>query len=112
MNNISISQIFIGYEAREHKAYEILEFFLGRDVSQGFRPRTHALKSKDIEQYKRDWGEPQSTDFTFTRFWVPYLSDFTGYSLFMDCDFLWLPDSKLSELASWVDQWYGRFLYI
>ena len=104
LNNISISQIFIGYEERERKAYEILEFFIGRDVSQGFTPTTHCLKSKDIKEYNRNWGEPQSTDFTFTRFWVPYLSNFTGYSLFMDCDFLWMSDAKLSELASWVDR--------
>ena len=98
MNNISISQIFIGYEEREHKAYEILDFYIGRDVSQGFRPSVHALKSKDIKEYNRNWGEPQSTDFTFTRFWVPYLSKFEGYSIFVDCDFLFLDDvQKLTE---------------
>ena len=27
---------------------------------------------------------------TFTRFWCPYLCDFEGFSLFVDCDFLFL----------------------
>jgi len=35
-----------------------------------------------------------STDFTFSRFWVPFLSDFKGWSLFCDCDFLFLEDPE------------------
>ena len=34
----------------------------------------------------------QSTDFSFTRFLVPYLSGYTDWSLFMDCDMLVLDD--------------------
>jgi len=34
----------------------------------------------------------QSTDFSFSRFLTPYLSDFHGFSLFMDCDMLMLDD--------------------
>jgi hypothetical protein len=34
----------------------------------------------------------QSTDFAFSRFLVPYLSDYAGWSLFMDCDMLMRDD--------------------
>jgi len=88
MSSISKSQIYIGYEEREHKAYEVCESSLKRrsniDVVK--------LRSQDIPEYNRDWGEPQSTDFTYTRFWIPYLSDYKGWSFFVDCDFLFLAD--------------------
>ena len=88
MSSISKSQIYIGYEEREHKAYEVCESSLKRrsniDVVK--------LRSQNIPEYNRDWGEPQSTDFTFTRFWIPYLSDYKGWSFFVDCDFLFLAD--------------------
>ena len=35
-----------------------------------------------------------STEFAFTRFLVPYLSGFTGHSVFMDCDMLVRGDIK------------------
>lgn len=34
----------------------------------------------------------QSTDFSFSRFLTPYLSDYAGWTLFMDCDMLMLDD--------------------
>ena len=88
MSTISQSQIYIGYEERERKAYEVCESSIKRrsdiDIVK--------LRSQDIKEYNRDWGEPQSTDFTYTRFWVPYLSDYKGWSFFVDCDFVFLDD--------------------
>ena len=63
-------QMFIGYDKRETKAYDVCEFSL----KQRSEIEINKLYSEDIEGYNRDWGEPQSTDFTFTRFWVPHLS--------------------------------------
>ena len=34
----------------------------------------------------------QSSDFSFSRFLTPYLCDFQGWALFMDCDMLVLDD--------------------
>jgi hypothetical protein len=84
----SQAQIFIGYDEREHKAYEVCEF----SIKQRSEIKVNKLFSKDIETYSRDWGEPMSTDFTFTRFWVPSLSNYEGWSFFVDCDFLFLAD--------------------
>lgn len=81
-------QIFIGYDKREARAFEVCKY----SIDQRSEIKTNKLFSKDIETYSRDWGEPQSTDFTFTRFWVPFLSDFKGWSFFVDCDFLFLED--------------------
>ena len=41
---------------------------------------------------KRERHPLQSTDFSFSRFLVPYLSDYEGHSIFMDCDMLVLDD--------------------
>lgn len=88
MSTISQSQIYIGYEERERKAYEVCESSIKRRSNIDIVK----LRSQDISEYNRDWGEPQSTDFTFTRFWVPYLSDYKGWSFFVDCDFVFLAD--------------------
>ncbi len=82
--------IYIGYEAREHEAYKTCRYSI--NVHKTSFTTTHQLRSIDIEEYDRDLGEPQSTDFTFTRFWVPYLSNYSGFSIFVDCDFLFLDD--------------------
>ena len=42
--------------------------------------------------YLRDKHPLQSTDFSFTRFLTPYLADYTGWSIFMDCDMLMRED--------------------
>ena len=97
MNNTSISRIYIGYEEREHDAYRVCKHSI--ELLSILKPVQ--LKSQNIPEYKRDWGEPQSTDFTFTRFWVPYLSSFTGYSVFVDCDFLF--KSNPLNLAQYIN---------
>ena len=92
LNNTSISQIYIGYEEREHRAFQVCEYSISRFTKHSVPESINVLKlrSQDIPEYSRNWGEPQSTDFTFTRFWVPYLSEYKGYSMFVDCDFLFL----------------------
>ena len=97
MNNTSISRIYIGYEEREHDAYRVCKHSI--ELLSVLKPVK--LKSQTIPEYNRNWGEPQSTDFTFTRFWVPYLSSFTGYSIFVDCDFLF--KSNPMNLAQYIN---------
>lgn len=97
-NTISQPQIFIGYDKREAKAYDVCKF----SIEQVSDIKINKLFSEDIETYNRDWGEPQSTDFTFTRFWVPQLSNYEGWSFFVDCDFVFLADPL--EILENVDE--------
>src|SRR3989344_1682255 len=47
----------------------------------------------------RERNALQSTDFSFSRFLTPYLCDYQGWSIFMDCDMLIMDDiAKLWEL--------------
>jgi len=47
----------------------------------------------------------QSTDFSFSRFLTPFLSDYAGWSVFMDCDMLMLDD--IATLWSLRDERYA-----
>jgi len=80
-------RIFIGYDSNEVVAYHTLCHSILRHSSQpvSFTP----IARNTIENlYKKPKGEKESTEFSLTRFLVPYLSDFHGWSIFMDCDML------------------------
>jgi len=62
------------------------------------------IKNDLIPEYTREYGE-QSVDFTYSRFLVPYLCDYTGWALFMDCDMLVQKD--ISELWRLRDDKYA-----
>ena len=53
----------------------------------------------------RERNPLQSTDFSFSRFLVPYLCGYEGWSLFMDCDMLMLDD--IAELWALRDERYA-----
>jgi lipopolysaccharide biosynthesis glycosyltransferase len=55
------------------------------------------LRSEDIPQFARPREPHQATDFTYTRFLVPFLCDYKGIAVFCDCDFLFRTD--ISEAA-------------
>jgi hypothetical protein len=79
--------IFIGYDPAESIAFYTLAHSIQRraSVPVSFTPVARsALKGV----YLRSRGPTESTDFSLTRFLVPWLSGFTGWSIYMDCDML------------------------
>lgn len=92
-------KIFIGYDAREPEAYDVCAESLRRTSSMPLAIiplKQPTLREKGF--YTRPVDEPAATEFAFTRFLVPYLSDYQGFSLFCDCDFLFTQDiRKLGE---------------
>jgi hypothetical protein len=93
--------VFIGYDAREEVAAQVCRFSIEKRISPNDDVTVRFLRTQDIPDYGRVITEPQSTDFTFSRFWVPYLSSFEGVSVFCDCDFLFLDD--IGELVRSID---------
>ena len=92
-------QVFIGYDPREAIAYHTLAHSILRRASI---PVTIAplMQSQLKGLYTRDRGPTESTEFSLTRFLVPALSQFRGWSLFMDCDMLCRADiAELFEHA-------------
>lgn len=90
--------IFIGYDPRERVAYNVLAYSILKRATKPVSITPIALSHlKDI--FTREKNPLQSTDFSFSRFLTPYLSNYSGWSVFMDCDMLVLDDiAKLFEL--------------
>jgi lipopolysaccharide biosynthesis glycosyltransferase len=59
------------------------------------------LKQKEMRDsglYTREIDKLASTEFTFTRFFIPYLQNYQGWAVFCDCDFLWtVPTTDLKQ---------------
>lgn len=91
-------RIFIGFDPRETLPWHVLTHsILARStVPVSFTP----LMLKNLQGLMwREKNPLQSTEFSFSRFLTPYLSNYEGWSLFMDCDMLVLDDiSKLWAL--------------
>lgn len=82
-------RVFIGYDKRESVAYHVCAHSI---LSRASGPVAIIPINKDnIPQFDRG-QEDGSTDFSFSRFLVPYLSGYEGQSVFMDCDVLVLTD--------------------
>jgi lipopolysaccharide biosynthesis glycosyltransferase len=97
-----VLKIFIGYDKRETVAYHVLCQSILSRASQPVSITPINLDNLNGVFYRK--REKQSTDFAFSRFLVPYLSDYEGYSLFMDCDMLVRFD--ISMLFGYVSDLY------
>lgn len=84
-------RIYIGYDENETVAFHVLSHSLIRNSSEPIEI-IPIVKGQLSKFYNRERSSIESTDFSFTRFLVPYLSGFTGWSLFMDCDMLCVAD--------------------
>ena len=84
-------RVFIGYDAREDVAFSVLEHSIRARASEPVSV-TGLVLSQLKPFFSRDVHPLQSTEFSFSRFLVPHLSDFEGWSLFTDCDMLVLDD--------------------
>ncbi len=84
-------RVFIGYDDREAVAYSVLAHSIESRASEPVA--TTPLMLRQLRGVLTRERHPlQSTDFSFSRFLTPYLSDFQGWSLFMDCDMLMRAD--------------------
>jgi len=86
-------RVFIGYDPREHRAAEVCEQSLLRHASAPIE--VALIDQAELRAFNWYWREPDplaSTEFAFTRFLTPFLAEWRGHALFMDCDFLWRGD--------------------
>jgi hypothetical protein len=84
-------RVFIGYDEREAIAFSVLSHSIHRHSSKPVSISPLSLGQLDGLMW-RERHELQSTDFSFSRFLVPYLCDFRGWAVFMDCDMLVVDD--------------------
>ncbi len=106
-----------------------MKVYIGYDSRQDYPPKYDKVKNpcyevckssilkhnKDIEiqpiildelidsgHYYRDVDPLASTEFTYSRFLVPFLNDYKGIAVFCDSDFLWNCD--IEELLEFYDE--------
>lgn len=80
-------RIFIGYDSREPVAFSVLAQSI---IARATQPVSiHPLALNHLRRiYTRVQESTESTEFSLTRFLVPYLCDYDGIAIFMDCDML------------------------
>jgi len=94
-----VFNIFIGYDSREVVAFHTLAHSIVRrsSIPVSIIPlKLEQLRGSGL--YTRERGPTESTEFSLTRFLVPALSEYRGWSMFIDCDMLCRTD--IAQLAA------------
>jgi lipopolysaccharide biosynthesis glycosyltransferase len=95
MGDTRIPKIFVGYDSREHIAWEVCRYSLLRHSNYTvpvFPIRQASLR--ELGLYTRPADSRASTEFSLTRFLTPYLAAQAGWVAFCDCDFLFTTDVR------------------
>ena len=108
-------KIFIGYDSRQdvdplgkgivNPPYEVCKASIRKYNSN---IQIIPIKLDELIEagvYDREKDPLASTEFTYSRFLVPYLSNFKGISLFCDSDFLWQTD--ITDVLNYFDSKYS-----
>ena len=127
-----IPTVYIGYDKKEDDAFEILKESIIDTSSQPVRVvpldqetlrrinlyrRSFQIQKTDNGSVKIDWqdNKPFSTEFSFTRFLIPFVNNLKGLALFMDCDMMVRTDiMEVFKYASREDKavWCVKHNYI
>ena len=93
--------VYIGYDPKESVAFYTLAHSILRRASipVSIAP---VMQSQLKGLYTRPRGPTESTEFSLSRFLVPALAGFRGWSIFMDCDMLCRVD--IAGLAAEIDR--------
>ncbi|WP_152048421.1 glycosyltransferase family protein [Aureimonas psammosilenae] len=99
-----IARVFIGFDSKETIAYHVLSQSI---LEKSTIPVLFSPIVLDNLNgiFTRERNPLQTTEFSFSRFLVPALSNFEGWSLFMDCDMLMRAD--IAELWKLRDDKYA-----
>lgn len=98
-------KVFIGYDSREDVAYQVCKHSIKKRQSTAEITPLVQQELRDSGIYNRSVDKLASTEFTFTRFLVPELTEFSGWALFMDCDMILTTD--IAELFDQADDQYA-----
>lgn len=96
--------VYIGYDTRnlgQIKARDVCERSI-RKYNQAVQ--IHSLNRDELCRqgiFTRPHEPGQSTEFTYTRFLVPFLNNYKGIGIFCDSDFLWNRD--IATLVKYID---------
>jgi hypothetical protein len=102
-------RIFIGFDSREPVAYHVAAHSILRRASIPVSIAPLAI-TQLRGLYTRQRGPTESTEFSLTRFLVPYLCDFKGIAIFMDCDMVLKVD--IADVMIDTPQLQERAVYV
>ena len=100
-----MNKVFIGYDEGEKIAYYVLAESIRKYASKPVSIIPIALSGLKNTLFKRKKQKNQSTEFAFSRFLVPHLNDYKGWSLFMDCDMM--VRSDINEVFKLAEEKYA-----
>ena len=104
-----IVKVFIGFDPVESVAWHTMVHSILKHSSKPIA--IIPVNIKNLESiYTRERDPKQSNEFSFTRFLVPYLSEYSGYSLFFDCDMLLRSD--ICEIFDVIQKDPGKAVYV
>ena len=90
-NRDNLVRVFIGYDPKEEVAFHVLQRSIHERASLPVSVTPINLNQlKNV--FTRERHPLQSTEFSFSRFLTPWLCNFEGWGLFLDCDMLMLGD--------------------
>jgi hypothetical protein len=93
-----VIRVFIGYDSAEAVAFSVLSYSIHAHASQPVAVAPVKL-SELAGTFRREAHNLQSTEFSFSRFLVPWMAGYQGWAIFMDCDMLMRDDvARLWEL--------------
>jgi hypothetical protein len=102
-------KVFIGYDPVESVAWHAMahSILVRSSIPVSIIP-VNVANLKEI--YTRERDPKQSNEFSFTRFLVPYLSDYQGYAVFFDCDMMLRTD--ISEILNVTKAQPDKAVYV
>ncbi|NKX45338.1 glycosyltransferase [Roseicyclus persicicus] len=87
-------KVFVGYDSREDIAWQVCRHSIHRHSSADLEVYPLKLTTlRELGLYTRQ-ADKASTEFSLTRFLTPYLGAHDGWSIFVDCDFLFTVDVR------------------
>ena len=96
-----MNKVYVGYDSREDVAWKVcFSSIIKRSTTSCEVKPIIQQKLRDYNIYRRPIDKNASTEFSITRFLVPFLNEYEGWAVYCDCDFLWLDDiTKLFDQA-------------
>jgi hypothetical protein len=105
--------IYVGYDSTHNDISEISKFSIEHTIRLScsgsnknpateldcFEPEVKFLDISKIPEYNRPYAN-QNTEFTYSRFLIPYLENYEGYSIFVDDDFIFT--KNLLSMFYWL----------
>lgn len=85
-------KIYIGWDSLQEDASMVCEYSIHKHAKYDIDIKH--LKLEELEDQNLYWRETASasTEFSYSRFLVPYLQDYNGWAIFVDSDFVFLRD--------------------